>query len=85
MNRGAYSSIGAQSPSSLTWSVCRDGASTTSLGNLCQCLTALTAKNFYIQSKSPLFQFETISPCAPALLDPFPPELKGLQLHLSNQ
>jgi len=28
-------------------SVSRDGASNTSLGNLCQCLTALTVKNFF--------------------------------------
>ena len=40
----------------------RDGAPTTSLGNLCQCLTALTAEHFpYIKSKSLLLQFETIS------------------------
>ena len=38
---------------SLTLKVSSDGASTTSLGNLFQCLTIL----LYIQSKSLLFQF----------------------------
>jgi len=58
----------AQSPSSLTSHVSKDGASTTSPGNLCQCLT--THKLFsYIQSESPLFYFETISPC-PITADP---------------
>lgn len=37
--------------------VCRDRASTTSLGNLFQCFTNITLKTFfhYIYSKSPLF------------------------------
>ena len=39
-----------RAPSSLTLSVSRNGASTTSLGNLCQCLTTLTVKNFYLIS-----------------------------------
>ena len=43
-------SQGAQSPSSLTLDVSRDGASTTSLGNLCQCLTTLTVKNIFLIS-----------------------------------
>jgi len=52
-------------PSNLTWNVSRDGASTTSLGNLYQCLTIPNSKEFllYIQSKSTLFQFEAITPC----------------------
>ena len=41
---------GAQSTSSLTLAVSRDGASTTSLGNLCHCLTTVTVKNFLISS-----------------------------------
>jgi len=35
---------------SLILSVSRDGASTTSLGNLCQCLTMFTVKNFFFLS-----------------------------------
>ena len=34
-----------RAPSSLTLGVCRDGAPTTSLGNLCQCITTLIVKN----------------------------------------
>jgi len=59
MNRNTYSSIRVlRAPSSLTLSVSRDRASTTSLSNLFHCLTTLTVKNFFI-SKSALF--ETIS------------------------
>ena len=36
--------------SNLTWSTCRDGAPTTSQGNLCQCLTALTTEKFILTS-----------------------------------
>ncbi|KAK4808555.1 hypothetical protein QYF61_009858 [Mycteria americana] len=36
--------------SNLTWNVSRDGASTTSLGNLFQCLTTLIVKNFFLKS-----------------------------------
>ena len=36
--------------SNLTLSVYRDGASTTSLGNLCQCLTTLIVKIFFLIS-----------------------------------
>ena len=54
MNRDTYSWIMLLgSLSSLTFSVLRDRASPTSVGNLCQCLSTLTAKLFYIQSKSP--------------------------------
>ena len=47
-----------------TLSVSKDGASTSSLGNLCQCLSAIILKKIfaYIQSKSSLFQSEAISP-----------------------
>ena len=43
--------------SSLTLSVSSDGTLTTSLGNLCQCLTTLIVKSFfpYIQPEVPLF------------------------------
>jgi len=34
--------------SSLTFSVCRNGASTGSLGNLCHCLNTLTVRNFFL-------------------------------------
>ena len=42
--------------SSLTLNVCRDGAPTTSPGNLCQCPSALIVKKrlLYTQSQSPL-------------------------------
>jgi len=36
--------------SSLALKVSRDGASTTSLGNLCQCITTLTVKDFFFTS-----------------------------------
>jgi len=36
-----------RAPSNLAWNVLRDGASTTSLGNLGQGLTTLTVKNFF--------------------------------------
>ena len=51
-------------PSSLTLSVSRDRASTTSLGNLFQCLTTLIIKNFFLTSSLnlPSFNYETISP-----------------------
>ena len=35
-------------PSNMILSVSRDGASTTSLGNLCQCLTTLIAKDSFL-------------------------------------
>ncbi|KAK4830856.1 hypothetical protein QYF61_013785 [Mycteria americana] len=37
-------------PSNLTLNVSRDGASTTSLGNLCQCFTTFIVKNFFLRS-----------------------------------
>ena len=45
-----HSPISAQSPSNLTLGVCRDGAPTISLGNLCQCLTTLTVQIFLLVS-----------------------------------
>ncbi|KAK4814468.1 hypothetical protein QYF61_018986 [Mycteria americana] len=39
-----------RAPSNLTLNVSRDGASTTSLGNLFQCLTTLMVKNFFLKS-----------------------------------
>ncbi|KAK4810670.1 hypothetical protein QYF61_007470 [Mycteria americana] len=39
-----------RAPSNLTLNVSRDGASTTSLGNLFQCLTTLIVKNFFLKS-----------------------------------
>ena len=36
---------GLRAPSSLTFSISRDEASATSLGNLCQCFTTLSIKN----------------------------------------
>ena len=41
------------------------GTSTTSLGNLCQCLATLRVKKFlpYVWSNSTVFQFKTITPC----------------------
>ena len=52
-------------PSSLTLNVSKDGASTTSLGNLFQCFITIIVKYFfsYIQSFISLFYFEIISPC----------------------
>jgi len=51
--------------SNLALNSAREGAATTSLGNMCQCLTTLTVKNFFlsISSKATLFQFKAITPC----------------------
>lgn len=35
-----------------------------SLGNLLQCFTTITVKNFFLISKSTLFWFKTITPCS---------------------
>ena len=51
MDRDTYSYIRLlRALSSLTLSVSRDGASTTSVGNLCQRLTILTVKYFFLIS-----------------------------------
>ncbi|NXJ99538.1 HLTF factor, partial [Corythaixoides concolor] len=44
-------------PSNLTLNVSRDGLSTTSLGNLCQCFTTLIVKNFFLVSSLSLPSF----------------------------
>jgi len=49
-----------RAPSSLTLGVSRDGASTTSLGNLCHCLTTRTVKNFFLISGLKLPSFSVI-------------------------
>ncbi|KAK4832076.1 hypothetical protein QYF61_020632 [Mycteria americana] len=46
-----------QAPSNLTLNVARDGASTTSLGNLFQCFTTLIVKNFFLISSLNLPSF----------------------------
>ena len=56
-----------KAPSSLVMNVFREGAFTTLLGKLFQCLITFTAKNFFLisslkMSKSTLFQFKMISP-----------------------
>ena len=51
MNRDTYSWVRVLSaPSSLVLSVSRDEAPTASLGNLCQCLTTLIIKYFFLIS-----------------------------------
>ena len=51
MNREIYSYIRVlRTLSSLTLNVSSDKASTTSLSNLCQCLTNLIGKNFFLTS-----------------------------------
>ena len=39
-----------KAPSNLALNTARDGAATASLSNLCQCLTTLTGKNFFLKS-----------------------------------
>ena len=50
-----------RAPSNLTLNVLRDGASTTSLGNLCQCFTTCIVKNFFLTPilNLPSFSLET--------------------------
>ena len=57
INRDAHSSIRCSELCPPDLGVCRDGISTTSLGNLCQCITTLPVKKLlpYVQSKSPSF------------------------------
>ena len=57
MSGDTHSSISAQSPSSLTLQVSKNRASTTSLGNLCQCFTTLTVKRFCLMSSLNLSSF----------------------------
>ena len=49
-NSDTYSSIRSSEPPSLTLSVSRDRAPNASLGNLGQCLTALSVQNFFLTS-----------------------------------
>ena len=44
-------------PSNLALNTSREGTSTMSLGNLCQCLTTLTGKNFFLRSNLNLPSF----------------------------
>ena len=50
LNRDTHISIGCTEPHPLTMAVCRDGAPTTSLGNLCQSFAALMVKNIFLIS-----------------------------------
>jgi len=66
MSRDIFSWIRLlRAPSNLAWNVPRDGASTTSLGNLVPGAHHPHGEEFlpYTQSKSPLFEFKTITPC----------------------
>ena len=64
MNRDTYSYVRLlRTPSSLTWNVSRNEASITSLGNLCQRLTTLSIRNFFLISS---LDFPSLS------LKPFP-------------
>jgi len=54
-------------PSNLALNSSRDGAPTASLGSLCQHLTVLWVKKFYLTSVSPLLSFKDISPCPIAI------------------
>ena len=56
-----------RAPSNLTLNVSRDGASTTSLGNLFQCFTTLIVKNFFFISSLNLPSF-SLNPLPLALL-----------------
>ena len=56
-------------PSSLALNASRKGASTTSLGNLFQCLTTLTVNNFFLVS-SPNLPFSSLKPFPLVLLLP---------------
>ncbi|NXU29630.1 PTPRT phosphatase, partial [Thalassarche chlororhynchos] len=55
-NEEAFSSscqdVNGFTSSNLTWNVSSDGASTTSLGNPCQCFTTLSVKNVFLISNS---------------------------------
>jgi len=58
MNRDIFKQIRLlRAPSNLALSVFRDGASTTSMGSLCQGFTTLTVKNFFLVSSLNLPSF----------------------------
>ncbi|KAK4827897.1 hypothetical protein QYF61_022320 [Mycteria americana] len=66
-----------RAPSNLTLKVSRDGASTTSLGNLCQCFTTFIIKNFFLISSLNLPSF-TLKPLPLVLSQQaLPKRLKG--------
>jgi len=46
-----------KAPSNLALNVSRDGAATTSLGNLCQCFTTRVVKNFFLIASLNLLSF----------------------------
>jgi len=77
--------------SSLALNASRDGASTTSLGNLFQCVTTLYEQlPPDIQPKPPLCQFKTIPPCPISIhpckqLFPLQPVQVPLDVFLSFQ
>lgn len=50
MSRDAHSSIRCSEPHPLTSGICREGAATAFLGSLCDCLTALIIKDFFLIS-----------------------------------
>ena len=52
-----------KAPSSLALNASGEGASTTSPGNLLQCLTTLTVKNLFLIPSLNLLNFKAISPC----------------------
>jgi len=51
-----------RAPSNLAFNTAREGAATASLGNLCQCLTTLRVKNFFLISNLnlPSFSLKTL-------------------------
>jgi len=55
-----------KAPSNLALDTAREGAATASLGNLCQGLTTLRVKNFFLIARLnlTLFQLEAITPCS---------------------
>ncbi|KAK4827886.1 hypothetical protein QYF61_022309, partial [Mycteria americana] len=70
-------SLTSRAKSNLTLNVSRDGASTTSLGNLCQCFTTLSIKNFFLVSNLNLPSF-SFRPLPLVLLQQaLPKRLKG--------
>jgi len=51
-----------KAPSNLALDTAREGAATASLGNLCQCLTTLIVKNFFLISNLNLLSVESHYP-----------------------
>ena len=65
------------------WNVSRDGASPTSLGNLCQGFTTLSVKNFFLVSSENLLSF-TLKPSPLVLLQQALPDGRGGHLNAMN-